>query len=328
MLTERYPLSRNDQEINRARDLVAKLSDAAGANNNPWHVYVLEDRSVKNAAATRGNFVFVWSGMFDVAQGDDELATVLAHEIGHVLAGHTQPTAEEAVGEILSEVAGGVAGNVVSAQGGYYGLAADLAAVLVSQSIKALIVNPESQRKELEADHIGMFLMADAGFSPQAAISFWERVQSDPAFGTSDALGFFSSHPSSSERIEALRVLVPDAEARYARARGKDSFTMAPVKGDSFAIDPPPLPSLDPAPPRTVAPGAAHHPSPEPLRLEWRVRAFSAQIHTEPYQESPVTSELARGVPVRAVDQRGDWLQIVEPEPGFVRKRDLTPRNP
>ncbi|WKZ56215.1 MAG: M48 family metallopeptidase [Bdellovibrionota bacterium] len=293
---------------------MSKLSDAAGAGNNPWHVYVFEDASVKNAAATRGNFIFIWSGMFDVAKSDDELATVLAHEIGHVLAGHTQPTPEEAVSEMLAEIAGGVTGQVVYSQGGYYGMAADLAAVLVREGLKAMIVNPESQRKELEADHIGMFLMADAGYAPESAIDFWERVQGNPEFGVADALGFFSSHPSSAERIAELRKLLPQAQARFRGIRSSDSFATLETD-DSFAVDYEEASRVQRDHDRIDAG--------EPFPMQWKVRAFSTEVHTEPYAEAPIIAEIARGAPVKAVDQRGDWLKIVEPEQGFVRIKDL-----
>ncbi len=218
ILIQETPLSRNDQQINRARRIVERLTDTIGAGNNIWHVYVLEDDSVPNAAATRGNYVFVWSGMFDAVKNDAELAAVLGHEIAHVLAGHVAPTPQEAASEMLSSVSGQVAAEVLAAQGGGWGIAAGIAGTLVDQTFRALIVNPESQRHELEADQIGVFIMADAGYDPSNAVNFWTRAKADPNFSAGDSLVFFSTHPSSTDRLNKLQDLMPLARERYRRA--------------------------------------------------------------------------------------------------------------
>ncbi|RIL12389.1 MAG: hypothetical protein DCC75_00590, partial [Proteobacteria bacterium] len=199
MLTQDFALDRDDRRINRVRDLVDKLTTAANAGGNPWHVYVLVDDDFKNAAATRGNYIFVWTGLLRMVSSDGELATILAHEIGHLLAGHTQPTPQEEVNELLSGIAGSIAGQVVAAQG-QHPFVADLAEMLARELLSAIIVNPGSQRNELEADQIGIFLMADAGIDPNNAISFWERARSDPELSGS-GLQFLSSHPDSEERL-------------------------------------------------------------------------------------------------------------------------------
>lgn len=239
-LSQRYPIEQNDQEVFRVRDLIERLAHTAGAGSSPWNVYVLRGDDVVNAAATRGNFVFVWTGMLNTAYTDPELATVLSHEIGHVLADHTQTTPDEEASHIFADISGNVASSVVSTQGMYGGLA-QLAGILVSEGIKALIVNPEVQRQELEADHIGLFLMADAGFNPNEAIGFWTRLHEDHENGSS-SLQFFSSHPATLDRIAALEALMPQAMARYeaaceaarpAKKRGKRPVAQV---GDSFAV--------------------------------------------------------------------------------------------
>lgn len=225
-LTIQFPLDEDDSRINRVRDLVDRLTKAAQADRDPWHVYVLKDSTVKNAAATRGNYVFVWSGLLDFVDDDNELAAVVGHEIGHVLAGHVMPSPAEEAREMISGMAGTVTQEVLSRQGGGIGLAAGIAGMIVSEGMKAFIVNPESQRKELEADHIGLFLMADARYDPRAAVHFWSRVQSLPEFGNS-SFSVLSSHPSSEERLAQLKALLPRAEERFRRDRRreqKDSF--------------------------------------------------------------------------------------------------------
>jgi predicted Zn-dependent protease len=237
-LTETYPLSRNDADIQRVRGLVQRLAQAGGVDGSPWHVFVLQDDTVVNAAATRGNYVFVWTGMLRMAQSNGELATVLAHELGHLLANHTQPTATEEANEIMARASGEIAGQLVAIDP-YYGPLAQLAAIAVTETIKAIAVNPESQRLETEADHIGFFLMADAGFDPEEALNFWAKMSQSTQSGH-PALSFLSSHPDSEERLFALRALLPQALSRYKlstrpRIGTSTSPTLTAVE-DSFAL--------------------------------------------------------------------------------------------
>jgi len=242
-LTRSYPLERDDQAIERVRGLVNRLAVAAHADQHPWNVFVLRGDDVVNAAATRGNYLFVWSGMLRQAPSDGELATVISHELGHLLAGHTKPTAMEEASEIMAKTTGNIAGQIVSTQPGYASLA-QLAAVLVSEGIKAIVVNPGSQRLELEADQIGFFLMADAGYDPHEALNFWAKMSGDPHTSGS-GLQFLSSHPASSERLETLNQLLPQALERYEQSRGvKPRAAPRPHSApreefDSFAIDTP-----------------------------------------------------------------------------------------
>jgi predicted Zn-dependent protease len=185
-----------------------RLLRAANASQN-WTVTVLNDDTVMNAAATKGNFVFIWTGMLKSVNADGELAAVLGHEIAHVLARHVEPDPAEQMNQALAGVAGAAVGAVLTAEG--YGAASDIGGSIASESIKGAIVNPYSQKLELEADHIGMFIMADAGYNPELAVRFWERSAAEGEGG----LAFFSTHPSSGRRLESLRRLLPKATARY-----------------------------------------------------------------------------------------------------------------
>ncbi len=209
-LMQQYQLDRNDQNISRIREMVERLATQANSNQLPWHVYVFKDDSVENAAATRGNYIFVWTGMLKKAQNDDQLATVISHELAHVLAGHTKSTPDEEAAAMMSEASGRIASEVLS-QMGQYGALAGVAGALTKAIIDSVIVNPEQQRKELEADQIGLFLMAKSGYDPEKAVEFWQSMQSS---GTGDMgpLQFLTSHPSSEERLERLRQLVEQAK--------------------------------------------------------------------------------------------------------------------
>ncbi len=302
-LSAQYPIVQNDAEVNRVRDLVDRLARAANASSSPWNVYVLEGDSVINAAATRGNFVFVWTGMLHTAYTDAELATVLAHELGHVLANHTQSTPEEEANQIIANMSGEIASSIVATQG-QYGALAQVAGILVRETVQALVVNPESQRQELEADQIGIFLMADAGFDPNQAVSFWVRFGG--RYGSSiDGPQFLSTHPATDERIEALEELLPAAEERYKQARRGSSKGR---RGGSSAR----------ASGRHTQSNAAN---------AWVVTEQTTALRQSPDDNSPLIQELQHGDRVVVGSKQGQWVEVSSPSKGYVRARDIAPPN-
>lgn len=222
-LAKKYPLDTDDKRIAHVREVTDRLTRAAQVDHNPWHVHVFDAPDFANAAATRGNFLFVWSGLFRDLRSEAELAGILAHELAHVLAGHTAPNPFEETTRIISGVVGDVAGQVVSYQGPY-GILADLASLMVRELIEAALINPDSQANELEADQVGLFIMADAGYNPEAAYEFWTRVKDQPGYrgGTIPAL---SSHPSSAERLTAIKALLGPARVRYEQSRSPTAGT-------------------------------------------------------------------------------------------------------
>jgi metalloendopeptidase OMA1, mitochondrial len=215
-LTQRWQLDYSHPRANEVNKIVERLTAAAKADQEPWHVFILKDDTFKNAAATRGNHVFVWTGMINATQSEDELAAVLSHEISHVLARHTDPDPQEELRKILVQVgaaAAGMAAAYATRNPSYSRTVGDLTSSAAQEIGSGFLVNPYSRDKELEADQIGLFLMADAKYDPQGAVNFWSRAQSDPEFGSS--LAFFSTHPPAGDRLEQLKRILPQAEARY-----------------------------------------------------------------------------------------------------------------
>ena len=322
-LSRRYPVEQNDQLVLRVRDLVDKLAATAHADASPWNVYVLRGDDVVNAAATRGNFVFVWTGMLNTAYTDPELATVLSHELGHVLAHHTHATPEEEASQIFANISGNIASGVVSSQGPY-GALAQLAGLLVTETIKALAVNPESQRQELEADHIGLFLMADAGFDPREAIGFWVRFGQQHST-PSDSMQFFSSHPATDERIVSLEALLPQALERYQRAVTPSAThrTPSPPHRPAHTPSTSSTSTVQPQDSFVLAPNS----SPVEQTQTWVVIEPSVPIRSKPSDSAPVLQQLHQGDRVEVIEQLGRWFRVTSPMGGFVRGRDIMPKS-
>ena len=292
-MTDRYPLDRDDSRIMRVRNIVDKLANSAGAGHNPWHAHVLIGDEVKNAAATRGNVVVIWTGMLAAVSDDEELATILAHEMAHVLARHTDLNAREQIGQILGTIAGQTTNNIFITQSSAASVLVGLGAMLTNELIQAVMVNPETQTKELEADQIGLFLMADAGYNPEKALSFWRRMRNERGFSGAGPLQFLSSHPSSDERIDQLQQLLPDALARY---RG----------------EPPQRRSR----PRSKLQGNT-----------WIVEEPFVSVREQPKAGSAEVGALRKGTAVKVRRELWRWLEISEPIPGYIESKYLSPSN-
>lgn len=169
-----------------------------------WEFNVLEDRQV-NAFCLPGGFVAVFSGLLPVAEDDDQLAVVLGHEIAHALAHHAnERIAREQYEERALRAAGGVLGQMDHEHAG------TLIKLLGGVSaVRGLAYN---RQQESEADHIGIFLMTFAGYNPDEAVRFWERMEQATARGGHPP-EILSDHPSDARRIANLRRWVPEAKA-------------------------------------------------------------------------------------------------------------------
>lgn len=190
------------------RRVASRLADASGLKED-WQFVVIESPQV-NAFALPGGKIAVYSGMLPVAHDDAGLATVLAHEIGHVMAHHS---AERMTRSQIVGAGTGILASVLG--GGSAGSQQSLAALLGAGATVGLEL-PFSRKQELEADHIGLDLMAKAGYDPREAIAFWQRMQAQAGAG-GGAPTFLSDHPSDENRIAQLKALLPEALSYYNR---------------------------------------------------------------------------------------------------------------
>ncbi len=315
-LSEQYNLDYNDPRLDNVIEIVDRLTQAAGADHSPWHVYLFRAPQVKNAAATRGNHVFVWSGLLDVAKSDAELATIVSHEIAHVLAGHTEPDPQEEVKKLLIGLGALAAGVAIAHSTGDPMMGrnlGDLTATLANQVGQGFLVNPYSREKELEADTIGFFMMADAKYNPEEAINFWTRAQSDPDFGSVPT--FFSTHPPPENRLEQLRQMLPEALARYQGIASPPSSDKARIADDTFNWNDGGMTTRKEQSPSLAKSNID----------QWRVIRPRAILYRNPDRQSKTLGEFAEGSIVTVVERKGEWLEIDSPDHGYLARRDLQP---
>ena len=311
-LQQQYPLDYDDPNLARITAVVDRLTAAAKADKEPWHVYLFKAPSVQNAAATRGNHVFVWSGMMDQVANDDELAVILSHELAHVLAGHTDPDPNEEVKKILINVGAIAAGVAVSAATRNPYISADLGNVtsaLTQHVGEGIALNPYSRQLEVEADTIGLMLLAEAGYNPEAAISFWSKAEANP--GLSSGLQFLSTHPSNVDRLANIR-----AHMALAQSRARGDYRAADPNRDTFDVREQPGRGEGPAPVDRAPATAAE---------QWRVTRDGARLYTDADASSPALGEFRRGAVIEVSGASRGWLRVTQPDRGFLRGGEAVP---
>jgi predicted Zn-dependent protease len=199
----REPVARDPGLQRQVAAVGERIVAAAGAPASGWQFVVLA-RDEPNAFALPGGRVGVYTGMLKVAANEAQLATVLGHEVGHVVARH-------AAQRILAEHALAMALRLAASLLDYSDVPVppDLVVALGAGIADLGVIRPFSRRQELEADRLGVGYMAGAGYDAAQSIAFWQRMARLDAGRAPPA--FLSTHPSSAARIEQLRALVPAA---------------------------------------------------------------------------------------------------------------------
>ncbi len=171
-----------------------------GEKPEDWEVRVFDDPAA-NAFALPGRKIGVYTGLLDVAENQDQLATVMGHEVGHVLAKHSNERVSTNFvtqsGLQLAQVAVGANTPMKNELFGLLGVGAQYGVLL-----------PFSRAQEAEADVVGLDLMARAGFDPRESVKLWQNMQA--ASGGEAPPEFMSTHPSSERRIRELQARVPE----------------------------------------------------------------------------------------------------------------------
>jgi predicted Zn-dependent protease len=196
-----------DADTNAMVQRIAQRIAKASGYEADWEVIVIDEPQV-NAFALPGGKIAVYTGMLPVAKDEAGLATVMAHEVGHVIAHHG---AERMSRSELVSMGTSVLANVLS---GTTGTSAQTTAALLGAGATFGLELPFSRNQEYEADRIGLTLMAQAGYDPRAAVPFWQRMAAAGKGGPPELL---STHPTDENRIARLQELMPEAMKHYRR---------------------------------------------------------------------------------------------------------------
>jgi len=199
-------VSRDPQKNAMVKRIGQRIANVTGQSNYVWEFFVIDNDEQANAFCLPGGKVFVYTGLFKYAANDDELAAVMGHEIGHALARHG---AERMSSSQLTQMGGQVLGAVMQGRGNPQNTSAVMQAFGIGTQLG--IALPHSRTQEYEADHIGLVLAAKAGYSPQAALNFWEKFAKDGKTPPE----YLSTHPAPTNRISKIRSLLPKVMPIY-----------------------------------------------------------------------------------------------------------------
>lgn len=174
--------------------------------NFSWEFNLVQNKEA-NAFCMPGGKIVVYEGLLPITQNEASLAIVLGHEIAHAVAKHSA----EQMSKKLRQQYGTQIGSAVV--GTLFGSDAASIGTAIAQQGFDLANLKYSRDDETEADHMGLIFAAMAGYDPQVAISFWQRMSSASGSSQSD---FLSDHPSDAKRIAALKQEMPEALKYYA----------------------------------------------------------------------------------------------------------------
>jgi len=180
-----------------------KIAAVANKPEYKWEFTLINDPETVNAFAVPGGKVAVYTGIFGPARDEAGLAVVLGHEVAHALARHP---AERMSQDTLLQLGGVGLGIVLGSN--------PAVANLILQAYGIGVALPFSRSQETEADHIGLILMAKAGYDPRVAIDLWDRMEKKTG-GKGAPPEFLSTHPGYDTRVQQLRSFLPEALSYY-----------------------------------------------------------------------------------------------------------------
>ena len=198
--------SSNSALVQMVKRVGQRIAAVSNRNDFDWEFNLIADAQ-QNAFCLPGGKVAIYEGILPVCQDEAGLAVVMSHEIAHALARHG--------GERMSHnmAVDGAKVLIDKVAGKYVPAKKDLLMQAYGVGSKYAVLLPYNRRQETEADHIGLKLMAQAGYDPTVAPGFWTRFGEIKGGGQSAE--FLSTHPSDQRRASDLQALMPEASAIY-----------------------------------------------------------------------------------------------------------------
>jgi predicted Zn-dependent protease len=202
------------QMVKRVGERIAKATEdffrekglESEIKNYKWEFNLIEDDKTVNAWCMPGGKVAFYTGILPVTEDDTGIAVVMGHEISHAIAKHGNERMSQG---LLAQLGAIGLSTALSTQPGPTGQIF-MAAYGVGANVGLLL--PYSRLQESEADHIGLILMAKAGYDPRQSIPFWERMNKK---GGSRPPEFLSTHPAPETRIKDIQAEIPEAMKYY-----------------------------------------------------------------------------------------------------------------
>lgn len=207
-------------DANRIKNVGARIKNAAYAYYKSigresalagysWEFNLIQDNQL-NAWCMPGGKVAFYTGIMPICKDDNGVAVVMGHEVSHALAGHGNERISQAM---LAQYGGSLLGGTMS-NSQWAGVFEKVYPIGAQVGLLAY-----GRKQESEADEMGLYLMAMAGYDPRTATSFWQRMESSSTGSRTPE--FLSTHPNPQNRIADLNADMPKALQYYKAAGGK-----------------------------------------------------------------------------------------------------------
>lgn len=203
--TEKF--STDEKYSRMVQEVGWKIVKAAGVRGKEkWEFNVIDNDKVINAFALPGGKVCVYTGLLKMIDSEDELAVVMGHEIGHVIARH----GGERMSQLLLAQLGGMALEIALRK--ERSKTIELAKIAYGVTVQLGVLLPFSRKHEEEADYLGLIFMAKSNYDLNKALTFWEKMEKK---AETEIPEFLSTHPSHKTRIKNIKKWIPEIEKKY-----------------------------------------------------------------------------------------------------------------
>lgn len=219
-LSEDYPVDTGSTRYERLSGVFNHLAESASVDPGDWRVVLFDAPEIADIRAVQGNYIFVWSGVFDAIEDDDELAGLLACEMAHELAGHTDPVEFDIASELLFSIADAATtvGVLLLTQG-----VVNIGGAGVTRwaYVEAADLDPvdrvykDEQVEDMAA--IALLILEASDYSTEGLRRFWKRAGSDALL--QEKVKRLSREIPPQERVAILQSVVPELPVIHNPAR-------------------------------------------------------------------------------------------------------------
>ena len=203
---KKVKLSEDKEKVDMVRRVGERIARVADRKDYKWEFNLIDDDKMVNAFALPGGKVAVYTGILRYTENDAGLAAVMGHEVAHALVRHGGERISAGILAQLGMIGLSTAVKnkdpvAISAINQAYGIGVNVGVLL-----------PFNRSQELEADRVGLVLMAKAGYDPSEAVAFWRRMMKGKDKAPPE---FLSTHPATDKRIRELEQWLPEAMKYY-----------------------------------------------------------------------------------------------------------------
>lgn len=175
--------------------------------NFQWEFNLVKSDEI-NAWCMPGGKIVVYEGIMNLVSSDDELAVVVGHEVAHAVAKHSNERMSQ---QVLAQYGASAVSIFTSGK--------SAATQQIAQQVYGLgaqygVMQPFSRKHESEADKMGLVLMTIAGYNPDVAVTFWQKMEASSSTSVPE---FLSSHPSHETRIADIKKWLPEVKKQYGK---------------------------------------------------------------------------------------------------------------